>query len=108
MMAEQVEEAKKEEKTDNETAKKLIVISGITSGIGAGMFKKFTKMGHTVAGFGRRKENLEALRKDTNINDELLIAELDITKQDDVLKCASTIIEKYGAPQLLIHNAGSV
>eukprot|EP01083_Nonionella_stella_P026702 73568_1 len=104
----QQSDAKLEEKTkDNQTEKQLIVISGVTSGIGAGMLRKFMKLGHIVAGFGRRKENILALRKELNIEDETLITDLDITKTDQVMKWSETIVAKYGVPSVIIHNAGS-
>jgi len=86
----------------------LIVISGVTSGIGAGMLRQFTNMGHIVAGFGRRSENVLALRKELQITDELLLFALDITKTEEVESWGKTLIQKYGAPSVVIHNAGSV
>ena len=115
-----------EQKTD-ETDAKLIVISGITSGIGAvqstscsimytrihtqqqkGMLRVFTKMGHTVAGFGRRKENISALKQELNIEqDSSLLTSLDITKHEEVLQWSASIIKEYGVPSMLIHNVGA-
>eukprot|EP01083_Nonionella_stella_P277567 943578_1 len=103
------DDSKKEEKSNEQnTDKKLIIVSGITSGIGAGMLRKFSKMGCIVAGFGRRKENILALRKELKIDDELLITDLDICREEDVTAWSKLIMEKYGIPYAIINNAGSV
>lgn len=65
-------------------------------------------MGHIVAGFGRRKENVSALRKELNITDELLVTSLDITDTESIESWGKSLIQKYGSPFMVIHNAGSV
>lgn len=72
------------------------------------MLRKFMKMGYIVAGFGRRKENILKLRKELSIKDELLISCIDITIEKDVKEWNDKIINKYGTPYIIIHNAGSV
>lgn len=74
------------------------------------MLRKFTSMGYIVAGFGRRKEKIELLRKELNISgdNEILIESIDITKEEDVINWTKKIINKYGIPYIIIHNAGSV
>lgn len=101
---------KKEEiETTEKKENKLIVISGITSGIGAGMLREFTSMGYTVAGFGRRKELIDALVKELNIdNSNELLVNLDICDFELLSKWSEKIISNYGAPKFLIHNAGSL
>ena len=65
-------------------------------------------MGYIVAGFGRRKENIQKLREELSIKDELLVASIDITVEKDVTEWCGKIIGKYGTPYIVIHNAGSV
>ena len=72
------------------------------------MLRKFTSMGYIVAGFGRRTENILKLREELSITDELLVASIDITVEKDVTEWCGKIIDKYGTPYMVIHNAGSV
>ena len=46
------------------STKRDILITGVTSGLGRALAKEFAKCGHRVAGFGRRKERIEKLRRE--------------------------------------------
>eukprot|EP00966_Prymnesium_polylepis_P139347 3219984-Prymnesium_polylepis.1 len=49
---------------DATEAVELVVITGVTSGLGEELFRRFSKLpGYAVAGCGRRADRLEALRK---------------------------------------------
>jgi len=81
-------EKDKEENVVN-VGSKFIIISGVTSGLGEGMVRVFTKMGHLVAGFGRRQDKLDELYKDLNIKKEdspLLFACIDITNEKKIVR----------------------
>ena len=71
------------------------------------MLRQFSKMGYTVAGFGRRKDKISELKKELNVTDDLLLTPLDITDYDAVSKWCKAIQDKYGAPYILINNVGS-
>lgn len=75
------------------------------------MLREFTKMGHRVAGFGRRSEKIKELANELNIDvseHPYLLQTLDITDVEQVQIWCKNILSAYGAPNLLIHNAGSV
>src|SRR2546426_23324 len=43
--------------------KKLVLVTGATRGLGRAMVEEFARLGHTVLGCGRSKEEIERLRK---------------------------------------------
>lgn len=75
---------------------KVVVITGISSGIGLVVGKGLRDKGFKVYGLSR-----------TKINEENIISlEADITKQEEALKQINYIIEKENKIDILINNAG--
>src|ERR1041385_3475341 len=86
-----------------ENGKCVVVITGVTRGLGRAMVEQFISLGHTVAGCGRSKKDIEALRKQFPKPHDF--AALDVTAEDEVAKWAKRIIAELGAPDLLLNNA---
>jgi len=81
--------------------KKLVVITGASSGIGKESAKVFSKLGHPLLLIARRLEKLEELNLPNTI-----CKKVDIT-DSNALKSAIKEAEKtYGETDLLINNAG--
>ena len=60
-----------DEKNNSDSSQpRLVVISGITSGIGEGLLHELMKRNHKVVGFGRNEEKIKDLQKQYNINAE--------------------------------------
>lgn len=87
---------------------KKIVITGASSGVGAGVASLLVKQGHTVIGVARSKEKLEALKKQLeNEKGMFHCCAGDLTKsnfENDI----KTYINQLGLDQIdvLINNAG--
>ena len=87
---------------------KKIVITGASSGVGAGVASLLVKQGHTVIGVARSKEKLEALKKQLeNEKGMFHCCSGDLTKsnfENDI----KTYINQLGLDQIdvLINNAG--
>jgi uncharacterized protein len=87
--------------------KKLAMITGATSGIGAAFAKKFASQNYDLIITGRREEKIKAfaheLMKKYNINVEVIIAEL---SKNDVIEVLVKKIHNTKNLEILVNNAG--
>jgi len=81
--------------------KKLIVITGASSGFGEAMAKNFSEAGHPLLLLGRRLEKMEALGLD-----KCLCRSVDVTDYKAFESAIREAEEKYGPTDLLVNNAG--
>ncbi|MEG3836992.1 MULTISPECIES: SDR family NAD(P)-dependent oxidoreductase [unclassified Microcoleus] len=83
---------------------KLIVITGVSRGLGLAMTEKFIELGHTVVGCARSSEAVEKLRQKYSAPHHFTC--LDVTNDDRVKAWATEMLAKNAPPDLLINNAG--
>lgn len=81
--------------------KKVILITGATSGIGFQTAEYLSKEGHIVYGAGRRVDKLEQL-KALGVRG----VKLDITDEQSMLTAVNEIISEEGRIDVLVNNAG--
>ena len=86
--------------------KKIIIISGISKGLGLGLAKKLLAEGWKIAGFSRKKNNQTRILEKKFKNNFLFHA-LDINDHNNFDKFLS-IVKKKGKIYGLINNAGIV
>ncbi|MGF1483984.1 MAG: SDR family oxidoreductase [Opitutales bacterium] len=86
--------------------KRTIVITGATRGLGRVMALSMAAHGHTVAGCGRTAETVEALQREPGPPEAF--AAVDVTQPDAVAGWAVSVVNQFGAPDLLINNAGVI
>ena len=86
---------------------KVVLITGASSGIGAGIACELAKAGAKLALGARRTDRLETLaqeiRKDGG---EVLTRSLDVTDRDDVAAFAEAAREAFGRVDVIVNNAG--
>lgn len=85
---------------------KKIVLTGVTKGLGRAMAERLMELGHTVWGCGRAKSEIAQLQKrypQPNVFDVV-----DVTSDAKVKAWATKLIKKYGAPDLILNNAGAI
>ncbi|MQS90090.1 SDR family oxidoreductase [Companilactobacillus mishanensis] len=82
--------------------KKLIVITGASSGFGAAMAKIFNANDYPLLLLGRRTEKIEALK----LSGEVMIRHTDVTDQEEFSAAIHEAEKKYGPTDLFINNAG--
>jgi NADP-dependent 3-hydroxy acid dehydrogenase YdfG len=70
------------------------------------MTDEFVRLGHTVLGCGRSHEEIETLRKKFGRPHDFY--EVDVASNDEVKSWASLLLTTYGAPDLLLNNAGVI
>ncbi|WP_350333209.1 SDR family oxidoreductase [Coralliovum pocilloporae] len=82
-------------------SKKLVVITGASSGIGAAMAKRFSEAGHPLLLVARRVEKLEALGLPNT-----LCRQVDVTRTDDLRQAIQEAEARFGPVDCLVNNAG--
>jgi NAD(P)-dependent dehydrogenase (short-subunit alcohol dehydrogenase family) len=85
---------------------KLIVITGVSRGLGLAMTEKFIELGHTVLGCARSSEAVEKLNQKYSTPHHFTC--LDVTNDDRVKAWATEMLAKKEPPDLLINNAALV
>lgn len=87
--------------------KKVIIITGASSGIGEATAYKLSKEGHSLVLAARRKEKLIALKENLkSYNNEVLIHQTDVTNKNEVNSLVKNTISEFGKVDVLINNAG--
>ena len=81
-----------------------IVITGVTAGFGRATAALFIKEGWNVAGTGRRRERLDALRAEWGA--AFLPLELDMRDKDAVSAALGNLPAPWSEPDVLVNNAG--
>lgn len=94
---------------------KVILITGASSGIGAGCAEYFSYLGGNVVLVGRNIENLHKVEaKCTEVASKsdkrplTLSIQADITKEPDVVRVIDETIKAFGKLDVLVNNAGVI
>ena len=85
--------------------KKVVVITGASSGIGKALAEKYAGEGWNLVMAARREDKLKALQQSLG-GTEVLTVKTDVTNEDDCKNLISKAVEKYGQIDVLINNAG--
>jgi len=80
---------------------KVVLITGASSGMGKSTANILKNQGYIVYGAARRMEEMQDLK-----SQGIHIVPLDLTKDDSIVLCVNTIIDKEGRIDILINNAG--
>lgn len=81
--------------------KKVILVTGASSGMGKDAALQLIKEGHIVYGAARRIEKMEDIKIAGGYT-----MQMDITKEEDVKKVVNQIMEDQGQVDVLVNNAG--
>jgi NAD(P)-dependent dehydrogenase (short-subunit alcohol dehydrogenase family) len=81
----------------------VIVITGVTRGLGRALAEEFIAAGHTVVGCGRSGEGIIDLRFSHPAPQDFAV--VDVTQMTKVELWAERVIGMHGAPDFLINNA---
>lgn len=89
--------------------RKTILITGASSGLGAGMAREFAKLGRDLALCARRTDRLEELKSEllaANPTIRVALRAIDVTDYDQVFKGFHSFHEELGSLDRIIVNAG--
>lgn len=90
----------------NTMEKNLVVITGVTKGLGLATAREFSKRGWKVAGCGRSTKNIEELQKE--FGPDHLFSTVNISDDRSVAQWANEVSSKMGSPAILINNAALI
>ncbi|SUD91557.1 SDR family oxidoreductase [Psychrobacter phenylpyruvicus] len=88
---------------------KTVVITGASSGIGAGMARTFAKLGYNLAICARRTDRLQALKTEIlaeNPDIRIELAELDVSDYEAVFTTFKAFQQQFDCIDRIIVNAG--
>ncbi len=83
---------------------KVVLITGASSGIGAGIARDLGAAGAKLALGARRTDRLEALAAE--IGGDVLVRRLDVTDRADVAAFVEAARERFGSVDAIVNNAG--
>ncbi|SCL34556.1 NADP-dependent 3-hydroxy acid dehydrogenase YdfG [Micromonospora pallida] len=83
---------------------KVVLVTGASSGIGRATALALSKAGARVAVGARRADRLQSLTQDAP--GEMLALELDVTDRQSVQDAVAATVERFGALDVLVNNAG--
>lgn len=85
---------------------KIILITGVTRGLGRAMADEFARLGHTVLGCGRSKhaigQMVQAFGKPHDFQS------VSVAADSEVKSWANRLLNTYGPPDLLLNNAAII
>ncbi|XRQ13785.1 SDR family oxidoreductase [Actinomadura welshii] len=88
--------------TTTESTRKVILVTGASSGIGEAIAARLAGEGHHVVAGARRTDRLKALADRTGLHP----VHLDVTDRADVDAFVRTAVDRHGRVDALISNAG--
>src|SRR5699024_5809484 len=86
---------------------KIIILTGVSSGIGETTALRLAEEGANVVSVARRLDRLEKLKeKAKDLEGEIYPLKGDVSSDEDIKNVVKTTIDKYGRIDVLINNAG--
>ena len=85
---------------------KLILITGVTRGLGRAMVGEFVRLGHTVLGCGRSQKEIRKLKEQHGQPHDFYA--VDVAYDDAVKSWASLCLTSHGPPDLVLNNAAVI
>ena len=86
--------------------KRIVLITGVTRGLGRAMVDEFGRLGHTVLGCGRSQKRIEQLRRQVGLPHDF--SAVDVASDDEVKAWAGRLLSSHGPPDLVLNNAGVI
>jgi NAD(P)-dependent dehydrogenase (short-subunit alcohol dehydrogenase family) len=86
------------------TDKKIWLVTGAGRGMGVDIAKAALAAGHAVAATGR---NTDTMKKVLGEQDDLLVAELDVTSPASAEVATNAAVDRFGRIDVLVNNAGN-
>src|SRR5271154_3987801 len=85
---------------------KIILITGVSRGLGRALTEEFIRLGHTVIGCGRSEKEIAQLQKQFPSPNNFSV--VDVADDSQVAAWAEKILAAHAAPDLLLNNAALI
>lgn len=83
----------------------IILITGVTRGLGRAMVDEFVRRGYKVLGCGRSRDQIEMLATKYPKHDFRVV---DVASDKQVSSWARCLLKKYGSPDFVLNNAAII
>jgi NAD(P)-dependent dehydrogenase (short-subunit alcohol dehydrogenase family) len=87
-------------------ARKNILITGVSRGLGHAMAEEFIRLGHVVIGCGRSEKQIAELKMQFPAPNDF--AAVDVSSDGQVATWAKRVLSSHAAPDLLLNNAALI
>lgn len=84
----------------------IVLITGVSRGLGRAMAIKFAELGYIVVGCGRSKQAITDLQRELGSPHQFSV--VDVTRDAQVARWAEEVISTTGVPDLLLNNAALI
>jgi NAD(P)-dependent dehydrogenase (short-subunit alcohol dehydrogenase family) len=85
---------------------KVILITGVSRGLGRAMAEEFIRLGHTVIGCGRSEKEIMLLQKQFPAPNDFSM--VDVASNEQVAAWTKKVLQSHTAPDLLLNNAALI
>lgn len=85
----------------------VVLVTGASSGIGAGVARRFAAGGYRIVAVARRRERLQQLTAELSGATEVEVVVADVTARDAAERSVATAMSTFGRLDCLVNNAGS-
>ena len=85
---------------------KIILITGVSRGLGRAMAEEFIRLGHVVIGCGRSEKEIAQLQKQFPAPNDFAV--VNVSADEQVAAWAKRILQSHAAPDLLLNNAALI
>ncbi|GAQ88974.1 NAD(P)-binding Rossmann-fold superfamily protein [Klebsormidium nitens] len=85
---------------------KVIVVTGVSKGLGQSLAVELASRGHTVVGCARSEAAVKELAD--RLGDRHSFSAVDVAADKEVKSWADATVERFGVPDILVNNAGLI
>lgn len=87
---------------------KVVIVTGASQGIGAGVAKQFAKNGAKVVLVARTLQKLEPVRNEIGAvcNAEMFLCPADVSRMDEIVALRDQVLQQYGTVDVIVNCAG--
>ncbi|KAL4184116.1 hypothetical protein AMTRI_Chr11g158420 [Amborella trichopoda] len=89
---------------------KVVLITGVSRGLGRALALEMAKRGHTIVGCSRSQEKLHSLSTQLSPDDpsKHLFVLADVRSDSSVAELAKVMVDTKGIPDIIVNNAGTI